>query len=176
MDENSLTVFEVRNDIDRGNLVLTISLEGMSHNVHFFKHHHQPINQHPEQIQRIVRQAKPTTRTKSVKVNITSFLPIYWNVSGKHFEFKGVKLNCTEYQLFKVQETRINKEIGAIKRKKTIEASSKNKIQSIREKMEIDEEKFQLERAKRIKAAKADLMDLMDTDTTKATTEWLISV
>lgn len=165
MDEDYSVIFEVRNDKDRGILVLTISLQETSYNVHFFKHHHQPINQHPEQIQRIVREAKPTTRTKSVKVDITSFAPQYWNVTGKFFEFKGMKLNSTEHQLLKVQESKINKEIGAIKRKKTFEASKKNKNQAIREKLVSDEAKFQLERAKRIKTAMADMMETDTTDT-----------
>lgn len=159
--ENCLVIFEVRNDIDRGILVLTISLEEMSQNVHFFKLHHQPINQHPEQVQRIIRQAKPTTRTKSVNIDVTPFSALYWNVPGKFFEFKGVKLNSTKQQLFKAEEMKINKEVGAIKRKKTIEAKKKDKGQAIREKLESDEKNFQLERARRIKEA---MKDLMETD------------
>lgn len=163
MNENYSVIFEVRNDKDRGNLVLTIRSQEMSDNVHFFKYHHQPINQHPEQIQRVVRQAKPTVRTKSVKIDIISFSAHYWNVSGKFFEFKGVKLDSTEHQLFKVQERRINKDIAATKRKHTIEVSKKqDKNQAIREKLARDEENFQLERAKRIKAAMVDMMETND--------------
>lgn len=80
-----------------------------------------------------------------------------------------MKLNCTEHQIFKVHETRINKEIGTIMRKKTIEASTKNKHQEIRAKLKSDEEKFQLERARRIKAATS---DMMDTDTTATKNKW----
>lgn len=164
MDDNVkyLVKFEVRNDKDRGILVLTISLEEMSYNVHFFKYHHQPIDQHPEQIQRIVRHARPTTRTKSVVVDITSFSALYWNVSGGFFEFKGIKLDSSENQILKAQKTRINKEVGAIKRKQTIEAKKKDKQEAIREKLARDEAEFQLERARRIKEA---VQDKMETDT-----------
>lgn len=164
MDENGLVIFEVRHDIDRGILVLTIRSEEMSHNVHFFKYHHQPIDQHPEQIQDIVRQTKPTSRTKSVVIDISSLLAQYWNVSGEFFEFKGVKLNSTEKQIAKVQERKINKEVGAIKRKQTIETTKKNKKQAMKDKLASDEAAFQLERAKRIKAAMVDKMDLDTTD------------
>ncbi len=162
MEDNYLVKIEVRNDKDRGILVLTICLEEMSYNVHFFKYHHQPIDQHPEQIQRIVRQARPTIRTKSVFVDITPFSAIYWNVTDRFFEFKGVKLNSSENQIHKAQETKISKEIGAIKRKLTNEAKKKDKQQAIREKLANDEKEFQLKRARRVKEA---MEDQMETDT-----------
>lgn len=159
MSESCLVKFEVRNDSDRGILVLTISLQENLDNEHFFQFHHQPINQHPEQIQGIIRQAKPSIRTKSVNVDISAFSALYWNMPGKFFEFKGTKLNSTENQILKLQQSKINKEVGAIKRKKTVEASTKNKKQTIREKLQKDEEKFQLERAKRVKEAMGIMME-----------------
>lgn len=160
-------VFEVRNDKDRGVLVLTIRWEEADFNVHFFKYQHQPIAQHPEQIQSIVRLAKPKTRTKSVRVNIVSFAAIYWNVSAKFFEFKGLKLDSNENQVARAQEIRINKEVGIIKRKITSEVSKKNKDEAVREKLVSDERKFQLERAKRIKEAMGNKEEMETSGTDK---------
>lgn len=144
-------VIEIRNDKDRGNLILTIRREDED-NVYFFKYHHQAVHHHPEQIQQIVASSKPTTRTKSIKVNILGFMRQYWN--GSFFEFKGVELNSAGKQSTKVYNRLLNKEVGKIKRKQTIEESKQIKLQQkndkIRQKILDDEAAFQIERAKRI--------------------------
>lgn len=160
MSETAIVVLEVRNDKDRGNLVVTIrKLE--SEDVYFFKHHHQPINKHPEQIQRLVELSKPTTRTKSINVNIMAFVTQYFNVSKLAFEFKGVKLNSSNQQVSKVFNLRINKEIGILKRKQTIANTKEEKLaeknRKILEKLASDEARFQAERAERIVTAMADM-------------------
>lgn len=156
MSEATTVVLEV----DRGNLVVTIRALN-SQNVFFFKYHHQPIDQHPEQVQHLVRLSKPTIRTKSIKVDIQSFITQYYNVSEKVFEFRGVPLNSTNQQVSKVMDRRINKEVGILKRKKTVEerkdAKTAEKNKKFLEKLASDEAKFQEERAKRIAAAKADM-------------------
>lgn len=115
---NPFVVFEVKLDKDRCVIVLTIRKDE-NDNVWFFRFHHQPINCHPEQVQQIIRSHKVTARTKSIKVNILSFFPQYWNDDGKYFEFKGVKLNSTENQIAKLQNAKINKEVGLLKRQQT---------------------------------------------------------
>lgn len=155
-----MVIIEVRNDKDRGNLVMTIRQRG-NVNSSFFKYHHQPINQHPEQIQRIVQLSKPTTRIKLIEVEIVQFVSEYWNMSGKFFEFKGVKLNSTDQQVSKVQDRLINKEIGALKRAKTIQDTKgikkHEKNRQIREKLASDEAQFQIKRAERITATHRDV-------------------
>lgn len=163
--ETAFVVFEVINDKDRGNLALTIKPHGLD-TLFFFKYHHQPIDQHPEQIQRIVQRSKPTSRKKSIKINIMPFLNEYWNVSGKFFEFKSIKLNSTSQQLAKVQERRINKEIGMMKRKNTLKEAKDRKIlaenKKIRDKLDEDEAAFQVERARRIAAAMKDMQAMQN--------------
>lgn len=153
--------FEVRNDKNRGNLVLTIRSAEKLEDVHFFRYHHQTLDQHPEQMQNIVQRAGPTIRTKSIKVDIFPFLIQYWNLTGKFFEFKGVKLNSSEQQVSMVYERRIKKEVGIIKRKKTILNSKEQKLakknQQMLAKLQSDEQKFQVERAERIRVARADM-------------------
>lgn len=70
---NPFVIFEVRLDIDRGIIILTIRKDEQD-NVCFFRFHHQTIDCHPEQVQQIVRSHKLTVRTKSIKVNIYGFL------------------------------------------------------------------------------------------------------
>lgn len=160
MDDNfnPFVVFEVKLDKDRGVIVLTIRKDE-NDNVWFFRLHHQPIHCHPEQVQQIIRSYKVTARTKSIKVNIFSFLSHYWNENGKCFEFKGVKLNSTEYQIAKLQNAKINKEIGLLKRQGTGTKQQKQveKVDKIKQKIQEEERQFQIIRAKRIEQAKADI-------------------
>lgn len=140
-------LFEIKNDKDRGNLILTVRQNG-NDNVWFFKYHHQPISQHPEIVQQIVGASKPTARTKTIRVNIMDFQRQYWN--GKSFEFKGVVLNSMEKEKTEVYNRLINKEVGAKKRKQTIEESKQKKLEAKKNKLVADEAAFQAERALRI--------------------------
>lgn len=148
----AIVFFEVRNDKDRGNLILTIRREEAPDIIAFFKYHHQAINQHPEQVQQIVGQSKPTTRTKTIKVDVLGFIRQYWD--GAYFEFKGVKLITTENQSARVYSRLVNKEVGKIKQKQTIAESKEKKLEEknkkIRQGLASAEAKFQQERAKRI--------------------------
>ncbi len=144
-------IFEVRNDKDLGILILTI--RSATQNIaHFFKQHQQPIRQHPEQVQEIVRKCYPTTRKKCIQIDMTEFVRQYWN--GLSFEFKGIKLNSTTQQAQKVYDRLINKAIGTEKRKKTIQESKQQKIDvknnAIRLVWKKAENVFQLERARRL--------------------------
>lgn len=143
--------FEIRNDKDRGNLILTVRRQE-GDEVCFFKYHHQAINQHPEQMQQIVLSSKPTTRTKTIRVDIMGFIRNYWN--GTSFEFKGVQMNTTRKQSAKIYERLLNKDVGKMKRKETIAESKQKKVEAnnkkIRDKLQEDEAKFQAERAKRL--------------------------
>lgn len=147
--------FEIRNDKDRGNLILT-ARRYEDNDVCFFNYHHQAINQHPEQMQQIVALSKPTTRTKTIRVDIMGFLRNYWN--GTSFEFKGVQMNTTQLQSAKVYKRLLNKEVGIMKRKETIAESKQKKVEEkkkkIAEKLQKAEAAFQEEQAKRL----ADLM------------------
>lgn len=158
--DTAFVFLEIRNDKDRGNLILTITPEELSA-VSFFDYQHQPVSRHPEQIQEIVRKAKPTTRTKSIRVDIMPFLSQYYNVAGKFFEFKARKMNSTEQQNSQVRTMRLNKEIGALKRKRTVAELKEQRIieknRKIREEMAKDEEKFQQERAERLAAVRNDM-------------------
>lgn len=82
----------------------------------------------------------------------------------------GVKLNSTDDQVAKVHRRLVNKELGAIKRKDTIEVKNQQKVaqmqNKIQAKLEQDERNFQTERAKRIaelmirrKASSTEAMD-----------------
>lgn len=157
----AIVFFEVRNDKDRGNLILTVRPQQISGNVNFFRYNHQPIDQHPEQMRLIVKHSNPTMRTKTIKVDIMPFLIQYWNFADSFFEFKGVKMNNTEQQISIVQNRRTNKEVAQIKRRKTIQDSKQRKVVDknlqIVQKLQSDEEKFQIERAERIRAATADM-------------------
>lgn len=159
----AVCLLKVRNDKDRGNVIISIEKLGSS-DICFFKYHNQTLDQHPEQIQQLVRTSKPTTRIKTIKVDIMDFITEYYNVSGDFFEFKGVKLNSTSQQVSKVIDRRIKKQIGIMKRKKTIAEGKAAKVEEkkrkIMEKLRSDEAKFQEERARRI----VDAMTEMNVD------------
>ncbi len=156
---NKMVLFDVKNHKELGILVLSIRETGRD-NVFFFKPHQQPLRHHPEQIREIVKDANPTARKKSIKVNISAFARVYWN--GTEFQFMGVKLKSTEERIEKVYQRLINKELGAIKRKDTIEANAKKKAeemdQILRAKQRKAEKLFQTERAMRI----AEVMKVLD--------------
>lgn len=156
-DINPYVVFEVKLEKDRGIVVLTIRKEE-EEEVHFFRFHHQPLSCHPEQLQAAIRSNKVTARTKSVTVNIYGYCAHYWNGAKNYFEFKGVQLNSNVQQLRTVMNTRINKEIGVLKRKASGGTSRKEaEIEALKEKNDQFEKEFQEERAKRIAAAMADI-------------------
>lgn len=148
----ALVVFEVRNDRNLGVLVSTIRCSEKNI-VHFFREHHQPVKQHPEQVQEIIRKKCPAVgRKKNVQIDITHFYRQYSN--GIDFEFKGVVLNSTTKQVNAVYSRVLNKQIGTQKRLKTIKEAKQEKIEkmnaAIRLKLEEAEERFQSERAKRL--------------------------
>lgn len=126
---NPFVVFEVKLDKDRGVIILTVRKDE-NDNVCFFRFHHQPIHCRPEQVQQIIRSHKVMARTKSINVNIFSFLSQYWNDNGNCFEFNGVKLNSNEHEIAKLQNAKVNKEIGLFKTPanlyKAAEAGGKN--------------------------------------------------
>lgn len=160
MDEfNPFVVFEAKLDKDRGIIILTIRKQE-NDNVCFFRFHHQPITCHPEQVQQIIRSNKVTARTKSIKVNVFSFLSHYWNESGQCFEFKGIKLNSTAQQTATIQSARINKEIVLLKRQHTgtgtKQQKHKEKMDTLAKKLQEEETLFQIKRAERIAEVKAD--------------------
>ncbi len=99
---SAVVVLQIRNDKERGILVLTIR-QADSDVVFFFKPHHQPLRQHPIQVQEIVKRSNPTARTKTLTL-----------------EFMGVVLSSTDDQSKKTYNRLLNKEVGAIKRKETI--------------------------------------------------------
>lgn len=145
-------IFRVKNDKHLGILILTI--RGAENQViHFFRDHQQPLNQHPEQVQEAMKINRPSVgRQKDVRVDIAGFLRHYWN--GYTFEFNGVSMNSTDMQSDKLKDRMVNKCVGAAKRKKTIEDNKQRKIDeknaALRLKFQKDEEKFQIERARRL--------------------------
>lgn len=160
MTDVAIVVLNVLNDKDRGNLVISIR-KSDNEDTYFFKYDHQPLAKHPEQIQHLVRTSKPTTRAKSITVNIMDFITQYCNLTSGMFEFRGVKLNSTSQQVATVIDRRINKELGIMKRKKTIADGKAAKVdeknRKIREKLLSDEAAFQQERARRIVEAMANM-------------------
>ncbi len=50
----SLVIFEVKNDKHLGILIVTIR-DAKDYVIHFFRDHHQPISQHPEQVREAVK-------------------------------------------------------------------------------------------------------------------------
>lgn len=145
-------IFEVKNDKHLGILILTIRGAG-NNAIYFFREHQQPLSQHPEQVREAVKKNLPCIgRKKNVQVNIMEFVRQYWN--GNTFEFKGVILNSTEMQSDKVIDRMVNKHVAAVKRSKTVDDNKQKKIdeknEAIRLKFKKGEEKFQLERAKRL--------------------------
>lgn len=155
-----IVILKVTNHKELGILILSICQAG-SDSISYFKPYQQPLRKHPEEIREIVKNANPTSRKKSIKVDISDFLREYWN--GTEFEFKGVKLKSTEEQTQMVYQRLMNKELGAVKRKHTIEENKKRKAeevdQKLREKRLKAEELFQSERAFRI----AEVWKVLDT-------------
>lgn len=147
----AIIVLQVRNDKERGILVLTIR-QVQNETLYFFKPHHQPLRQHPSQVQEIVKRSSPTTRTKSVTFDAITFLRQYWN--GTTFEFMGVILTSTDDQVSKTYSRLLNKEVGAIKRKEVIATKKQEKaaaeLKKRTDKLFRDEQAFQVERARRI--------------------------
>lgn len=120
---------------------------------HFFREHHQPLKQHPEQLQEIVKKKCPSVgHKKTIHVDIISFVREYFD--GKAFEFKGVLLRSSAQQMDKVYDRKLKREVGTQKRLQTIKESKQRKIdeknQTIRNNLELAERKFQEERAKRL--------------------------
>lgn len=145
-------IFEVRNDKLLGVLVLTIQCANVKV-PHFFREHHQPLKQHPEQLQEIVKKKCPSVGyKKAVNVDVISFVREYYD--GKVFEFKGVLLRSSAQQLDKVYDRKLNRQIGTQKRLQTIKESKQRKIDEknkmIRDNLELAELKFQEERGKRL--------------------------
>lgn len=145
-------IFEVKNDKNLGILILTIRNQG-NRISHFFREHQQPLSQHPEQVREAVKKNRPSVgRKKNVGVDIAEFARQYWN--GNIFEFKGVTLNSIEKQSDKVYDRMINKSVGAAKRMITVTNNKQKKIDeknaAIRLRFQKEEEKFQLERARRL--------------------------
>lgn len=157
-------VLQVRNDRELGILILSIRKEE-NDTVFFFKQHHQILRRHPIEVQEIVKRSKPTSRTKSVKIDAMPFLRQYWN--GTTFEFLGTKLINSDDQNAKVYSRRLNKEIGTQKRLATIKAKKLSK----------DEEVFQEKRAQRLgalfsaQATHSSTMNQVKLSTTVTTTD-----
>lgn len=144
-------IFEVRNDKDRG--LLIESLKAPDSDVYFFKRDDQPLRRHCEQMQIIVRKAN-VLRSKKLKVDLSEFIHEYYRSADKSIVFRATKLKSVTQQIEKVHEMTINKEVGVMKRKSTIaqnkEAKIAEKQEKILAKMKENEEKFQVERKKRI--------------------------
>lgn len=155
-------IFEVRNDKTDGILVLSIQC-ALKKIPHFFREHHQPIRQHPEQVQEIVKKNRPSVgHKKKIQIDVAEFLELYF--VGDQFEFKGVLLRSATMQVDEVYQRKLNRQIGAAKRLKTMNETKQRKIEEknarILSDRQVAEQKFQEERAKRL----AELYGLPDDD------------
>lgn len=145
---NLILEFTVRNDKFRG-LLIDKFVKGNDES--FFKHHDQPVERHCQEMQRIIRSAN-VKRTKTIRIDVAEFYYEYFFKTKP--TFRGCPMTTSHSQIDKVCALNVNKEIGAIKRGITIAQNKSKKIEEhnnkIDMKMHLAEEKFQLERAKRI--------------------------
>lgn len=165
---DSTCEIQIVQDKDRGTLILSIKPKNNLKEVLFFKYQDQVIERHPEQVQNLVRKCKPTNRVKKIDVDISEFLFVYYNCVTNKFEFRGCELRSAAVQAEEVYNRKINKEIGILKRKMTIEDRKQEKIaakqQIFMERIRDHEKQFQIERARRI-------TELMKEKGTKRVTE-----
>lgn len=119
-----MAIFGVRNDKNRGLLIET--LKAPNSDVYFFKYSDQPLTRHCEQMQAVVRKAN-VIRSKKLQVDLAEFLHEYYRNADNSIVFRATKLNSVSQQVEKVNEMRLNKEIGAIKRKKTLSEAKEKK-------------------------------------------------
>lgn len=103
-------------------------------------------------------------RSKQVRVDLSEFLHEYHRAADNSIVFKAAKLNSVTQQIEKVQALRLNKELGAIKRKITIASNKEAKVaeknKKILQKYKEDEKNFQAERIKRIIALFAERLPM----------------
>lgn len=141
--------FGVTLDKNRGLLVETFIPQ--NGDVHFFKHHDQPLDRHCEQVQSIVKLSN-VKRSKQIKIDISAFLQEYYRCG--EVWFKGYKLNSQSQQVEKTKRMQVNKELGIKKRKATIAENKQMRIdeknQKFLERVAKQEKCFQEERARRI--------------------------
>lgn len=145
---------QIVQDIDRGALILSIQTKSIENTVFFFKYEDQVIQRHPEQVRNLVRKCKPTKRVKKIDVDISDCLFVYYNSATSKFEFRGCELRSTAIQAKEVIDRKVNKEIGILKRKMTMEKRKEEKEatkeKNLQERIKEQENQFQIERARRI--------------------------
>lgn len=143
--------FGIRNDKNRGLLVET--METADGNVHFFKHHDQPLSSHCQQLQNIVIAAN-VRRARKLLIDVTEFYLEYFQASDNTAMFRATKLESVHNQVEKAYSMRLNKEMSIVKRRETMAANKQAKIieknNRIVSKIEAAEVAFQAERARRI--------------------------
>lgn len=145
---NQFLEFTVRNDKFRG---LVIEKFVNVNNECFFKHRDQPIQRHCQEIQTIVQSAN-VKQAKVIRIDVAKFYYEYF--FRLQPTFRGCPMTTTHGQMDKVCALNISKEIGAIKRNVTIAQNKSKKIEErnfkISTNMQLVEQKFQTERAKRL--------------------------
>lgn len=103
-----------------------------------FRPHHQALHHHVQRVQTAVLNRLPG-RVQRVVVELrgNDLLNYYKPIDGKEgFWFKGKPLNCSRDNQEKIIQQMVNRQIGVIKRKKTIESKL----------METEDEMTELER------------------------------
>lgn len=144
----SIVEFTVRNEKYRGLIIESIATKS---DEYFFKYADQPLHRHCDQIQRVVRAAE-VKRCKKITVDIAGFE--YEYLLDNVVTFHGSKLNSANKQVQKVYDRKLNKEIGEMKRKITMEQNKSKKIQEkndiITTRMSQAEKRFQAERQRKI--------------------------
>lgn len=122
--------FEIRNDITLGLLVTSIKVA--EDGKYYFKQQDQPLERHCIQLQNLIR-SKNVKRSRKIAVDISSFAYEYYRRADRSVRFKGIKLIST------------SRTIGQIKQLKIKHRNSKAE-----RKLRIEEERFQIEWARRI--------------------------
>lgn len=146
-------IFTVFKHKTEGLLIKSIR-EANSQNEFYFRTKDQPIDRHCPFIQEAIKKAN-VKGTKGVLVDLTDCVSLYVNTVDGSFQYNAVKLKSTQDELIRQYQLRINKEIGQIKRKFTMEDKKNEEPPSVynarlKAKYAAEEAMFQQERARRI--------------------------
>lgn len=122
--------FEIRNDRTQGLLVESIKVS--EDGEYYFKQQDQPLARHCNQLQNLIR-SKNVKRSRKIAVDISLFSHEYYRRADKSVRFKGIKLISTSRTIGQIRQLKIKDRNSKVEKKRTIE-----------------EEQFQIERARRI--------------------------
>ena len=112
-------IFTVQKHATLGLLIKSIR-EASNENEFYFRTKDQPIKRHCQFIQEAIIRAN-VKGTKRVSVDLTDCVSLYVNTADGSFQYNALKLKSTQDEIIRQYNLKMNKEIGQIKRKFTME-------------------------------------------------------